>query len=188
MDFMDACQGSLKFCSLVLGMDNVQQTLCLVVCNFICISAFVVMFLNICLCFCIWMIPLFLKFLHSWPALGQMSRQCLHKVKSFVIFYSWNRVNPSNHIWQTQNNRNIQRPANMFRCCCFDSFWPSLTSVHFTSEVAPLLGEKENVYFSTPLAVVGCIGPVTGVITVTAPLHWAPDSSSNPLSEDFFKG
>ena len=53
MDFMDACQGSLKFCSLVLGMDNVQQTLCLVVCNFICISAFVVVFLNMCLCFCI---------------------------------------------------------------------------------------------------------------------------------------
>ena len=31
--------------------------------------------------------------------------------------------------------------------------------------------QNENVYFSTPLAVVGCIGPVTGVITVTAPLH-----------------
>lgn len=144
--------------------------------GYICIdvSVFVHVFLSMYWCFWIWMS----RFLTSCTV-GQISGKCQGNASSAQskIFCHLLILKPCEtppRIFYELNTLSGSR--TIFGSGCSESFW-----LYFSL----LKEENENVYFSTPLAV-GCIGPVTGVITVTAPLHWAQDSPQTHSQRKYF--
>ena len=126
----------------------------------ICLSVFVSAFLNMYLCICIWMS----RFHCSWnscrlaPLASSQANVkatpplAVHKVNSFVIFSSWNRVNPSKDIWPTKHRTirifsSLPICSDMVASTHFGRLW-----LYFTLDGScPIIGRERKCLLFNPV-------------------------------------